>query len=216
MAADDRELNDWAANIIKAENRYCQEVTVTKVHGACPYGHREGDAFTLTGLYSGGLCGSLLTAIMPSVVALHYGGAVLWEAREGFFTGRCSEGGRVEVAVTRTENASGKMVTGPCPFHDMTGRSYAGLDKHRVFVEVQHIEGNCLWGHRIGQRIEIDPFNVNGMCCLLYNQLYPYLHVLLSGATPAWATTEHSIAGECPDTFNRLGFRMSIEERILI
>jgi uncharacterized repeat protein (TIGR04076 family) len=216
MAADDQDLNDWAANIIKAENRYCQKVTVTRVHGPCPYGHREGDEFTLTGLHSGGLCGSLLTAVMPSVVTLHYGGTVLWEAREGFFAGRCSEGGRVEVAVTRTENASGGMVTGPLPFRDMTGRGYAGLDKYRVFVEVQHIEGNCLWGHRIGQRIEIDPFNVNGMCNMLYNQLYPYLHVLLSGATPPWATTEHSIAGECPDTFNRLGFRMSVEERILI
>ena len=35
---------------------------------------------------------------------------------------------------------------------------------------------------------------------------------LLSGATPAWATMEHSIAGECPDIFNRLSFRMTIKK----
>ena len=215
MAADDQGLNDWTANILKAENRYCQVVTVTRVQGSCPYGHRKGDTFRLTCLHSGGLCGALLTAIMPSVVTLHYSGSLLWEAQQGFFTGRCAEGGRVEVAVTRSENTSGKMVKSPSPFHDMTGKGYAGLDRHRIFVDVQHIEGNCLWGRRIGERIEIDPFNVNGMCSLLYNQPYPYLQVLLSGATPAWATMEHSIAGECPDVFNRLSFRMSLEERVL-
>jgi uncharacterized repeat protein (TIGR04076 family) len=213
MTADDQEVNDWAANILKAENRYCQEVVVTKVHSSCPYGHRVGDTFTLTGLHAGGLCGSLLTAIMPSVVTLHYGGSVLWEAQPAAFAGRCPEGGRVEVAVKRRENTSGEILKDTYPFRDMTGKGYAGLDAYRVFVDVQHIEGNCMWGHKDGDRIEIDPFNVNGMCNLLYNQLYPYLHVLLSGATPAWATMEHSIAGECPDIFNRLGFRMWVEKR---
>jgi uncharacterized repeat protein (TIGR04076 family) len=213
MTVDDQQISDWAAGILRGENRYCQEVTVTKVHGQCPYGHRAGDAFTVTGLHSGGLCGSLLAAIMPQIVTLHYGGAVLWEQHDGAFTARCPEGGRVEVVARRTENRSAEMVKSPCPFRDMTGRGYPSLDRCRLMAEVVHIENTCLWGHRVGDRIEIDPFNVNGMCCLLYNQLYPYMHVLLSGATPAWATQEHSIAGECPDIFNRLSFRLTMESR---
>jgi uncharacterized repeat protein (TIGR04076 family) len=100
------------------------------------------------------------------------------------------------------------MVKEDFPYRDMTGKGYAGIDACRVFVEVEHIEGSCMWGHSVGDRIEIDPFNVNGMCCLLYNQLYPYIHVLLADKTPPWATLPHSMAGECPDIFNRLSFRM--------
>ena len=93
MAPDDQDLTEWAANILKAENRYCQDVTITHVHSPCPCGHRQGETFRITALDAGGLCGSLYTAIFPSVVALHYGGTVLWEPEAGTFTGRCPEGG---------------------------------------------------------------------------------------------------------------------------
>ncbi len=48
--SDDTEFNEWAKNVIKGENRYCQRAVVTKVNGTCPFGHREGDTFT--GSYS--------------------------------------------------------------------------------------------------------------------------------------------------------------------
>ena len=213
MSDNDTEFNEWAENILQGENRYCQRAVITNVKGTCPFGHCEGDTFTLTALHAGGMCGALLTAIMPPVVTQHYGGTLVWKNRNDGFSGSCPEGGRVTVDVQRLENTGGKMLKGDFPYRDMTGKGYPGLDAYRVFVEVEHIEGNCMWGHSVGDRIEIDPFNVNGMCCLLYNQLYPYLHVLLSGETPPWATREHSMAGECPDTFNRLSFRMSIEPR---
>jgi uncharacterized repeat protein (TIGR04076 family) len=211
--ADDNEFNEWAESVIQGENRFCQKAVVTHVSGTCPFGHCEGDTFNLTALHAGGMCGALLTAVMPSVVALHYGGSLVWENRKDAFTGCCPEGGRVTIDVQRQENTSQQLLKEQFPFRDMTGKGYPALDAFRVFVEVEHIEGNCLWGHAVGDRIEIDPFNTNGMCCLLYNQLYPYLHVLLSGETPPWATREHSIAGECPDTFNRLCFRLSVEPR---
>jgi uncharacterized repeat protein (TIGR04076 family) len=213
MNTDDRDSTEWADNILRQENRYCQDVTVTRVRGECPCGHRVGDRFMITCLDAGGLCGSLYTAIMPSVVTLHYGGSVLWEPTEGAFDGRCHEKGRVAVAVQRVDNPARALHKTTHPFRDMTGRGYAGLDRYRVMVEVIDIAGNCFYGHGIGDRFEIDPFNVNGTCGLLYNQLYPYMHVLLSGATPPWATQPHSIAGECPDIFNRLSFRMTIEPR---
>lgn len=211
--SDDTQFNEWAEHVIRAENRYIQQAHITRVCGSCPFGHREGDTFTLTALHAGGMCGALLTSIMPMVVALHYDGSLVWEDRPDSFTGCCPEGGRVTVDVTRTANTAEGMVTEEFPWREMTGKGYPSLDAYRVFVDVEHIEGNCIWGHSVGDRIEIDPFNVNGMCCLLYNQLYPYLHVLLSGKTPPWATREHSFAGECPDTFNRLCFRLSVEPR---
>ncbi len=213
MSENTDDFNEWAASVIKAENRFCQKAVVTGVSGICPFGHCAGDSFTLTALNAGGMCGALLTAVIPEIVALHYGGSLVWENRKDGFTGCCPEGGRVTVEVQRQENSSGEMVREDFAWRDMTGKGYPALDNYRVFVDVEHIEGTCMWGHSVGDRIEIDPFNVNGMCCLLYNQLYPYLHVLLSGKTPPWAAREHSFAGECPDTFNRLRFRLSVEPR---
>lgn len=212
MSFDDQDLNEWVAHILKAENRYCQDVTITNVHGSCPYGHRAGDTIRITALHAGDLCGSLLTAIFPSVVALHYGGSVLWEPRSGVFAGRCPAGGRVEVEVRRLDNPEAGLYKKEGPRRNMTGCTITGLARHRIVVEITDIAGNCFYGHSAGDRFEIDPFRVNGMCGLLYNQLYPYMQVLLSGATPAWATVPHSIAGECPDIFNRLSFRMSLLE----
>ena len=95
----------------------------------------------------------------------------------------------------------------------MTGKGYPTLDRYRVFVEVRDIAVNCYWGHRVGDVLEIDPFNVGGACCFLYAQLYPYMHVLLSGASPPWAWEEQTVLGECPDTYDRLAYRLFIKER---
>jgi uncharacterized repeat protein (TIGR04076 family) len=214
MSADDQDVNEWAATILKAENRYCQDVTITSVHGSCPCGHHAGETFRVTALDAGGLCGSLYAAIFPSVVALHYGGAVLWEPKAGTFTGRCPEGGTVEVAVQRLDNPEPALYKKKGALRAMTVCGVPGLAGRRIVVEVIDIAGNCFYGHSTGDKIEIDPFQVNGMCGLLYHQLYPYMHVLLSGATPAWATVPHSITGECPDIYNRLSFRMSLEKRM--
>ena len=78
---------------------------------------------------------------------------------------------------------------------------------------MRDIAVRCIWGHKIGDVFEVDPFNVGGACCLLYTQLYPYLHVLLSGATPGWATEEHAVSGECPDTYDRLAYKLFLVKR---
>jgi uncharacterized repeat protein (TIGR04076 family) len=207
------EIEEFAAKILKAENRYYQEVEITKVNGECPYGHKEGEKFKVTAMNSDGLCGSLLKFILAPVVTLHYGGGLIWEKNPDAFKGFCPEMGRVQVEVKRLQQEKPTLLKTGTQFIDMTGKGYPALDKHRVFVEVLDIAHNCYWGHKVGDRFEVDPFNVGGACCLLYGQLYSYLHVLLSGATPAWAMEEHSMSGECPDTYDRLCFRLSLEGR---
>ena len=62
------EIDQGIAEIIKAINRYHQEVTITKVTGECPYGHKEGEKYRVTVSNSDGLCGSLFQAICLLVV----------------------------------------------------------------------------------------------------------------------------------------------------
>ena len=87
------------------------------------------------------------------------------------------------------------------------------LDKYKLMVEVRDIAVNCYWGHEIGDVFEVDPFNVNGTCSILYGAMYPYIHVLLSGAAPPWAYDEHTVNGECPDTYDRLSYGLTLKER---
>jgi uncharacterized repeat protein (TIGR04076 family) len=207
------EGNNIVAQILKGENRYYQEVTITKVDGECPYGHKRGEKFKLTALNSDGLCGSLYKAIHASVVALHYGGSVLWEKNPDTFTGSCPEMGHVAVKVKRFEQEKPVIVKRKTPYRDMIGKGFPALDKYKVFVEVLDIARKCYWGHRVGQKFEVDPFNVGGACGLLYSQLYPFIQTLLSGATPVWAGAEHSVTALCPDPYDQLSFRLYLEER---
>ena len=39
------ETNNYAAKILKGENRYYQEVTITKITGECLYGHKQGEKY---------------------------------------------------------------------------------------------------------------------------------------------------------------------------
>lgn len=209
----ENELSEAARLVLLAENTYYQEVTVTRVNGVCPYGHREGDQFKVTAMNSDGICGALLKSIMFPVITLHYGGRVLWEDDPDGCTGWCPEGGKVRVAIRRMRQKEQTLLKTPCRLKNMTGKGYPALDKYKIFVEVQDIAINCYWGHKIGDVFEVDPFNVGGACCLLYTQLYPYMHVLLSGTAPPWAWDEHTVIGECPDTYDRLAYRLFVQER---
>jgi uncharacterized repeat protein (TIGR04076 family) len=211
---EDADIKAFTEKVLKAENRYYQEVTVTKVDGACPYGHKVGDQFKVTAMNPGGLCGSLLKSIMDSVVTLHYGGQVAWGDDPDKVGPRvCPENGKVEVELKRVERTDEGLLKTPAPFIDMTGKGYPNLDRHRIFVNVVDIANDCYWGHKEGDRFEVDPFNVGGACSLLYQQMYPYIHVLLSGTTPPWTFEENTIGGECPDVYDRLCFRLSLEKR---
>ncbi len=207
------EFEEYTARVLRAEHRYYQEVTVTAVNGKCPYGNQVGDTFKVTAMNSDGICGSLLQGIFSPIVSLHYGGSLPWEKTPYTFTGRCLERGMVEVAVKRIEQKEPVLLQTPFTLKDMRGKGFPLLDQYRLMVEVRDIVVRCTWGHKIGDVFEVDPFNVGGACCFLYTQLYHYLHVLLSGATPGWATEEHEVNGECPDTYDRLCYRLFLEKR---
>ena len=44
------DTDNIVAKILKGENRFYEEVTITKVTGECPYGHKEGEQFQVTAL----------------------------------------------------------------------------------------------------------------------------------------------------------------------
>ncbi|MFC1669410.1 TIGR04076 family protein [Spirochaetota bacterium] len=207
------EMDESIAKVLEAENRYYQEVTITSIDGQCPYGHKVGDKFKVTTMNGDGICGSLLKSIFYQIATFHYGGEIMWEQEKGVTTGSCAEGGRVKVDIRRVEQDEKTLLKTPFEMKDMTGKGYKNLDKYRIFVEVIDIAVNCYWGHKVDDVFELDPFNMGGACCFLYNQLYQFIHVLASGASPPWAGEELTVIGECPDTYDRLMYRLYVKER---
>jgi uncharacterized repeat protein (TIGR04076 family) len=207
-------INVGLAEIIKAINRFHQEVTITKVMGECPYGHKEGEKHRVTISNSDGLCGSLFQAIHPSIAILEYGGEVLWESNKDSFEASCPEMGRVQVKVKRFENENPtRHLKTKADFKDMTGKGFSCLDKHRVFIEVLDMDKSCMWGHKKGETYEVDPFNVGGICGNLYWEIYSFIHLLYTGGGMPWEGNKNIVHGTCPDPYNLLTYRLIREER---
>jgi uncharacterized repeat protein (TIGR04076 family) len=210
---DQPSTEDALAEVFKIINRYYQEVTITRVKGNCPYGHREGETFRLTGMNHDCLCGSLYQHMQAPVITLEYGGGVPWEKNPNIFTASCPETGTVEVEVKRIEQEDPVHVKTKTDLKDMTGKGFPFIDKYRVYLEVLGIERLCMWGHKPGERFEVDPFNMGKACGSLYRSAYPFINLLFTGGTLPWEADENMVHGTCPDPYDLLSYRLVKEER---
>ena len=190
-----------------------QEVTITKVSGECPYGHKEGEIYKISDTHFGGLCGSLYRSIHDAVLVTHYNGVLPWEKKEGEFSGVCPEMEKVKVSVKKVskENLSPSIVKPS--YRDMTGKGFSYLDKYRIFVEINDIARHCNWGHKKSQRIEIDPFNAWKVCSRLYANAYNAMIVILSEQKLHWQSDDDRVQMTCPDTYNITTFTLVRENR---
>jgi uncharacterized repeat protein (TIGR04076 family) len=201
------------AKAVKEVMRYYQEVTITKVDGQCPYGHKEGDKHKISATNHDGLCGALWQANHSSIASFHYGGQVPWEKEPNIFRGVCPEKGRVEMEVQRMEKEDPKYFKTEPKTRDMIGKGFACVDKYRVFVEILGVEHHCMFGHKAGQRLEIDPFNIGEVCGFLYWGAYHSIQLLFAGGSPPWEPDKNVIHGLCPDIWNQTRYHLIREER---
>jgi len=205
--------DDVVRKFVEAENRYYQEVTITGVTGDCPYGHKQGEIYRVTNCNNDGLCGSLYKAIHSSIITLHYGGGLPWEKNQGTFNGLCPEMGKVQVTVKRIRKQDYTFFKTRPPARDMTGKGFSGLDRYKVVIEIIDIANKCPWGNRAGQKYEVDPFNVGGVCGYLYSKIYDFINLYFSGVSAPWEMEANTIYSVCPDSYNQTSFRMVREER---
>ena len=195
------------------ENRYVQEVTITRVTGHCPYGHAEGEKYRVSNCNNDGLCGALYTSLHSSIITMHYWGSLPWLKEPDTYRGICPEMA-VEVEVKRREQEKRALLKTTASARDMTGKGFPVIDNYRAFIEIVDVDKVCAWGHRAGHRLEIDPFNAGAVCGLLYSKVYPYLNVMLAGVKLPWIPEgEHAMFSACPDSYNLTSFCLVVEER---
>ena len=222
MSDDDKKSVDLGAAefgddaldfIFNTANKYYQQVTVTQVVGECPYGHRVGDTFRITARNHDCLCGSLYQMLGGDVMTLGYGGELPWAREKGVMKAVCPEDGKVEVEVRRVKQETTTSLKTCTESKNMVGKGYPALDKYKIYLEVLGLENICMWKHEIGERFEIDPFNVGKCCGSLYRVAYPFINLLLSGGSLPWEGEEHIIHSVCPDPYDLLTFRLVREDR---
>jgi uncharacterized repeat protein (TIGR04076 family) len=195
------------------ENRYYQEVRIAAVTGECPYGHREGETYRISNCNNDGLCGALYASLHTSIVTVHYWGSLPWSPEPDTYSSMCPEM-KVRVAVRRKEQAQKKLLKTEAPARKMVGKGFPALDTYRAFIEIMGADKVCTWGHGEGQRLEIDPFNVGGVCGFLYSKAYPYLNILLAGVQLPWIPEgEKAMYQVCPDSYNQTSYRLVVEKR---
>lgn len=204
---------DIIENVTTSVNRYYQEVTITKIDGECPFGHQVGEVYRTTATNHDGLCGSLYHAIHAPIATFHYGGRVLWENDPKMYRGLCPEKGRVQVEVQCFEKEDSKPFRTKAKTRDMTGKGFPELDKYKIYLEILGVDKHCMWGHREGQKFEVDIFNIGGVCGFLYWETYHFINHLLVGASLPWEPDVNIVHGVCPDVYNQTIFRLVREER---
>jgi uncharacterized repeat protein (TIGR04076 family) len=204
--------DDFQAVLAGINSQY-EELTILKVSGHCPYGHKAGEKFTITSMNTDGLCGSLFANIVPSVFTTHYGGGLPWEKETGVFRGLCPEMGKVEVEVRRIKKGDAKVLKTKKNPKVVTGIGFDVLDKYRLYLEILGIERHCTYGHVAGQKVEVDPFNTGNICGFLYWAAYRFINLLLKDGSLPWEAEPHIIHGVCPDPYNVTTFKLTRENR---
>ena len=121
---------------------------------------------------------------------------------------------KVQVEVRRKEQEQRILLKTETQRREMIGKGFPTVDKYRAYIDILGVDKVCAWGHEEGQRFEIDPFNVGGVCGFLYSKVYPYLNVLLTGVTLPWMSEDESVMYQvCPDSYNQTSYRLVVEER---
>lgn len=52
---------------------------------------------------------------------------------------------------------------------------------YRVIGTVKAVKGKCMVGHKVGDVIELDAHDANGLCGFFFYQLFPYILMLQFG-----------------------------------
>ena len=95
----------------------------------------------------------------------------------------------------------------------MTDKGLPFMDKQRVFLEVVGREHVCMWGHKPGDRFEVDPYNIGSVCGALYRAAYPFIVLLFTGGSVPWEGDDKTVHGTCPDPYDLVTYRLVREER---
>jgi len=84
---------------------------------------------------------------------------------------------------------------------------------YRVVGTVTSVKGNCSWGHKVGDKIELGSHNTGGLCGFLYHDIFPYIVMLqFGGSFPAEWGDPDTVTLDCMDKYNLVTIELHREK----
>ena len=84
---------------------------------------------------------------------------------------------------------------------------------YRVVGTVTAVKGNCSWGHKVGDKIELSAHNPGGLCGSFYHGIFPYIIMLqFGGGFPKEWGDPNVVALECMDRVNAVRIELRREK----
>ncbi|MFC1902816.1 TIGR04076 family protein [Chloroflexota bacterium] len=81
----------------------------------------------------------------------------------------------------------------------------------RVTGTITQIKGKCFFGHQVGDKFELSVHSPDGLCGLLYHNIFPYIIMLQYGGK--WPEDKGELPEwECPDRTNAVRIKLSRED----
>ena len=81
---------------------------------------------------------------------------------------------------------------------------------YRVVGTVTAVKGNCSWGHKVGDKIELSAHNTGGLCGFFYHDIFPKIMMLQFGGSYPWGE-EDVMEVECSDRVNAVRMELRRE-----
>lgn len=82
---------------------------------------------------------------------------------------------------------------------------------HKVIGTVKSVKGNCGWGHKAGDRLELSGHNTGGLCGFFYHDIFPTVLVLQFGGQFPWGKPD-KVELECLDRINAVTIELQREK----
>ncbi|MFH0846815.1 MAG: TIGR04076 family protein [Chloroflexota bacterium] len=82
----------------------------------------------------------------------------------------------------------------------------------RVIGTIKSTRGTCMMGHKVGEVIELDAHDANGLCGFFFYQLFPYILMLQFGGKFPDAWGGEVLEFDCIDKENAVTIQLRREK----
>ena len=72
-------------------------------------------------------------------------------------------------------------------------------------------KGECAWGHKVGDKFQLNGYTPDGLCGFFYHTVYPYLMMLQFGGQFPEDWGGSVLQFECPDFVNAVRIELRPE-----
>ncbi len=84
---------------------------------------------------------------------------------------------------------------------------------YQVVGTVTAVKGNCAWGHKVGDKIELSAYSPGGLCGFFYHDIFPYIVMLqFGGSFPEEWGNPDVVTLECMDRANAVRMELRREK----